>query len=361
MTHISSVGLGIPSYEIEQFEVKELVKSLFPYSKMRMKRLLPVFDNANVKKRQLVVEKEWFLEEHTFEEKNRLYMEYAQKQSLKAIDHCLNNQVHLTSAIPYEAIDLIVYVSSTGIATPSIDAHLINERPFRQDIARMPLWGLGCAGGAIGISRIHDWISANPTKTALLVCCELCSLTFQKGDTRKSNLIGTALFGDGASALLAVGQQSPYLNHSRRIHPKIKETHSHIERNSTDVMGWEVSNKGLEVIFSKSIPALVESMWKEHACSFLEKLDLTVKEIYSFIAHPGGRKVLEAMVRSLDTSSEKFIHSYNILAKHGNMSSATVLYILNEWMKEQVPRHSQSVLSALGPGFSSELLLLEWT
>src|SRR5699024_9410326 len=124
---------------------------------------------------------------------------------------------------PYKSIDLLVYVSSTGIATPSLDVQIINKRPFREDIARMPLWGLGCAGGAIGLSRVYDWISANPTKTALLVCCELCSLTFQKEDVKKSNLIGTALFGDGAAALLVMDEDSSYRSKSKGTQPKLKK------------------------------------------------------------------------------------------------------------------------------------------
>lgn len=360
MTHICSVGLGVPSYEIKQSEVKELVQKLFPYSQRKMERLIPVFDNANIQKRQLVVGKDWFTKSHTFEEKNNLYMKYAREQSLKAIDQCLDNHDHLKSPVPYEAIDLLVYVSSTGITTPSMDVHLVNERPFREDIARMPLWGLGCAGGAIGISRVYDWVSAHPTKTALLVCCELCSLTFQKEDTKKSNLIGTALFGDGAGALLVIGSESPYLAYQKGVYPKIKQADSFTKKNSTHVMGWNVSDKGLEVIFSKSIPSLVKSMWKKHIHSFLNNLGLSEPDIHSFIAHPGGRKVVEAMEESLNTTAEKLYHSHEVLRNHGNMSSATVLYVLNEWMKEKIPSQSKSILSALGPGFSSELLLLEW-
>lgn len=360
MANISSVGVGIPSYEIKQEEVKDLVRNLFPYSKRKMDRLIPVFDNANIQKRQLVVEKDWFLEEHPFEEKNNLYMKYAEEQSLKAIDHCLDNDNHLESSIPYKAIDLLVYVSSTGIATPSLDVQIINKRPFREDIARMPLWGLGCAGGAIGLSRVYDWISANPTKTALLVCCELCSLTFQKEDVKKSNLIGTALFGDGAAALLVMGEDSSHLSKSKGTQPKIKQVHSYTKKNSMDVMGWKVSNTGLEVIFSKSIPSLVNSMWKKHVQEFLNYHGLTEPDIHSFIAHPGGKKVLEAMKEALNTSVNKLSHSYEVLKNHGNMSSVTILYVLNEWMKDSIPDQSYSILSALGPGFSSELLLLEW-
>lgn len=360
MTYICSTGIGLPQHDINQQEIKELVKEIFTYTERQVERLLPVFDNAEVKNRQFVVEKNWFKESHSFKERNDLYQEYAQKYALEAVDECLTNSLFLTKDIPYEAIDMIIFVSSTGISTPSMDVHLMNERPFRDDVNRMPLWGLGCAGGAIGLARAHDWITAHPDKTALVISCELCSLTFQKGDIKKSNIIGTALFGDGVSAALAVGEESPFLSYRRKITPKIIKTSSSTKRNSADVMGWDVTDSGFEVIFSKSIPALVNSFWREHIHAFLLETQLVEKEIHSFIAHPGGKKVLTAMEDVLHCSSEKLKNSHNVLANHGNMSSATVFYVLQASMKDDNGRNERSILSALGPGFCSELLLLEW-
>src|SRR5699024_1882510 len=154
-------------------------------------------------KRQFAADPSWLKNTHTFKESNELYQQSAISLSLEAIDECLSNKGFLQKDIPYEAIDMIVFVSSTGLSTPSIDAHLMNERPFKAMVQRMPLWGLGCAGGAISLSRSHDFITANPDKSALIVCCELCSLTFQKTDRKKSNIIGTALFGDGVAASIA--------------------------------------------------------------------------------------------------------------------------------------------------------------
>ncbi|RLL48242.1 type III polyketide synthase [Oceanobacillus piezotolerans] len=361
MTYISSTGISVPNYPLQQEEVKELVKNVFSYNNRQVERLLPVFDHAEVSTRQFVVEKSWFEAEHSFQERNHLYQQFAIQHAVKAIDDCLMNRDFLQTDIPYEAIDLIIYVSSTGISTPSIDCFLLNERPFRTDISRMPLWGLGCAGGAIGLARAHDWVTANPDKNALLVCCELCSLTFQKGDVKKSNIVGTALFGDGISASLLIGDDSPMLSHLKDItYPKIKKSSSYTKRDSTSIMGWDVTNEGLEVVFSKSIPALVSTFWKEHINTFLDQSALIKKDLYSYIAHPGGKKVLEAMEEVLQCSREKLKHSYNVLKHHGNMSSATVIYVLREWMKENILPHQKSILTALGPGFSSEILLLEW-
>ncbi|MUK87309.1 type III polyketide synthase [Ornithinibacillus sp. L9] len=360
MTYICSVGLGIPKFNLAQNKIKGLVENIFTYSKREVDRLLPVFDHAQIKQRQFVVEEEWFTKTHRFEEKNDLYSKFAISYSLEAIDNCLKNRDYLTKDIAYEEIDMIIFVSSTGISTPSIDAHLLNERPFREDIFRMPLWGLGCAGGAIGLSRAHDWIRANPSKTVLIICCELCSLTFQKDDMRKSNLVGTALFGDGISAVLLAGENSSILSYQKTRMPKIIKTSSITKKNSISIMGWKITDQGFEVIFSKSIPAQVQTVWKDHIKRFLEDNQLTAQEVYSYIAHPGGKKVLEAMEESLAIPSDKLLYSHEVLANHGNMSSPTVIYVLNEWMQTSIQNNEKSIISALGPGFSSELLLVEW-
>ncbi|KPH76004.1 MULTISPECIES: type III polyketide synthase [Bacillaceae] len=360
MPYICSIGTAAPRYNMNQEEIKRLVKDIFSYTSRQVERLLPVFDNAYVHDRQFVVEKSWFTKEHSFEDKNHLFQKLAKEYSVQAIDQCLQNHNFLTDAIPYEAIDMIIFVSSAGISAPSMDVHIINERAFRKDVRRLPLWGLGCAGGAIGLSTAYDWISANPDKTALVVCCELCSLTFQKGDVKKSNIVGTAIFGDGISSALVVGEKSRYLTYRKVASPKIVSTSSLLKSKSIDVMGWDVTNSGLEVVFSKSIPSLVQSFWKEHIESFLREQHLSESDIFSYIAHPGGKKVLEAMEHVLQTTNNKLKHSYKVLSEHGNMSSSTVLYVLEEWMKEKVGNNNRSILSALGPGFSSELLLLEW-
>jgi alkylresorcinol/alkylpyrone synthase len=360
MTYICSVGTATPLYEMTQQEIKPFIKDIFSLTDRESAKFFPVFDNTLVEKRQFAADPSWLKNTHTFKESNDLYQQSAKSLSLEAIDECLSNKVFLQKDIPYEAIDMIVFVSSTGLSTPSIDAHLINERPFKASVQRMPLWGLGCAGGAIGLSRAHDFITANPDKSALIVCCELCSLTFQKTDRKKSNIIGTALFGDGVAASIAIGKDSPLQSCRKNNIPQIKKTSSSTKMDSLDVMGWDITNNGMEVIFSKSIPSLISSFWKEHITHFLIENHLSETMLHSFIAHPGGKKVLEEMEKVLQVSGNKFKHSYQILADHGNMSSATVLYVLKKWMKEKVDKNEKSILSAMGPGFSSELLLMEW-
>ncbi|MFC3038894.1 type III polyketide synthase [Virgibacillus xinjiangensis] len=360
MAYLSSVGTSIPEHNLSQEEVKQLITEIFPASERKINRLLSVFDHALIENRQFVVEPDWYKKEHSFKERNDLYQQLAKKHMVEAVMNCLTDQHAYTADISPSEVDMIIFVSSTGISTPSMEVELFNDLPFREDIYRMPLWGLGCAGGAIGLSRAFDWLRAHPEKTALVICLELCSLTFQKHDIKKSNIVGTALFGDGSAAALAVGEKSPLLKRVKRKMPRIITTDSRTKKHSQDVMGWNVSNTGLEVIFAKSIPQLVESFWKEHIYSFLHKTSLAEKHIHSFIAHPGGKKVLEAMEDVLETKKSKLSSSYEILRKHGNMSSATVLYVLGDMLRRKVDENEISILSALGPGFSSELLLMEW-
>lgn len=361
MTKIASVGIGVPSHTLDQETVKSLVKKIFVNEKRMINRLLTVFENAAIQSRQFVVTPDWFETTQDFKTRNDLYIKHAVDLSLIAIEDCLTNQSFLQKTVPISDIDHIIFVSSTGIATPTIDVHIINRLPFRESISRTPLWGLGCAGGAIGISHAHHILQAQPTTNVLLICCELCSLTFQNNDIRKSNIVGTALFGDGASAALLIGNKS-HLNRyvQAKQTPSIKSTSSFTKRHTENVMGWNINTNGFHVIFSKRIPKLIHTLFKPHLEKFMGEHLLVNDDIDSFIAHPGGRKVLESMEEACLIPSEKLRHSYDVLKNHGNMSSPTVLYVLREWIKDSESKH-RSILSALGPGFSSELLLLEWS
>ncbi|MCD5322937.1 MULTISPECIES: type III polyketide synthase [Pontibacillus] len=360
MAWITSVGVSIPEYEIAQRDIQSFVKEVFPRSEREITRLLPVFENAAVDKRQFVVPKEWFGQPHTFQERNELYEEKALSYSLEAIDDCLKNKTFLQEPVPYEAIDYIIYVSSTGVATPTIDARIMNEREFREDVKRVPLWGLGCAGGGAGLARAMDFAHLYPESNILVVCVELCGLTFQKNDRRKSNFIGTALFGDGIAAALVVGEKSPYASNRISTAPQMNQSSSKLKKHALDVMGWNVNEDGFQVVFAKSIPVLVETFWKGHVEQFLSTIHKKESDLSFFVAHPGGQKVLQAYQEVLNSSEKKFSHSYEVLKQHGNMSSATVIHVLKRWMEEFPKEGTASILAALGPGFSSELVSLEW-
>ncbi len=361
MAYITSVGVSIPTYELFQRDIQSFIQNIFPRKKREIDRLLPVFEHASVEKRQFVVPMQWFEDDHTFQDRNDIYLEQALYHALQAVEDCLDNEEFLHERIPYDAVDMIVFVSSTGIATPTIDARMINERPFRDDVKRIPLWGLGCAGGGSGMARAMEYTQAFPDANVLVICVELCSLTFQKNDHRKSNFIGTALFGDGISAALVMGEQSPYLSSKKKSVPKMKRSSSKLKKDALDVMGWNINDDGFQVVFARSIPSLVESFWRDHITTFMETMDVTPQDIPFFVAHPGGKKVLQAYEKVLQCSSSKFKYSYDVLRSHGNMSSATVLHVLKKWMEEGQEAGVASVMTALGPGFSSELIYLEWS
>lgn len=360
MAYILSIGKSEPPYEIAQTQVKGLVESLFPLSERDKQRLLPVFDNSMIEKRQFIVDEEWFKQPHGMRERNEIYIQEAYRHSLHAIDECLGNELFLTEAVSFEEIDMICFVSTTGLATPSMEARVMNARSFREDVKRVPIFGLGCAGGVSGLARAYDWVKAYPEKNVLVINVELCSLTFQKTDSKKSNFVGTALFGDGISAVLVAGSKSKLLEKKKRTVPVMDGTSSKTKKDSIDIMGWEITDTGFEVIFNKSIPHLVKDFWKTHVQNFLSERGMQQEELPFFVAHPGGKKVLEAYQEVLQLDQEAFRESYHVLSRHGNMSSVTVCYVLYEYMKSFPEAGTKSLMAALGPGFSSELISLEW-
>jgi alkylresorcinol/alkylpyrone synthase len=269
----------------------------------------------------------------------------------RAVARCIEE-----AGVEKDEIDAFIFVSSSGMSTPTIDARIMNELRLPPHIKRIPLWGLGCAGGASGISRAHDYCRAYPEAKVLVLCIELCSLTFQRTDLSKSNLIGTSLFADGAACALVTGEQAPGAGPGFFI----KDTQSTLMLDSEDVMGWDIKDQGLHVVFSRDIPKIIEKWLKPNVDLFLEKLGKTSSDIIHFVAHPGGKKVLAAYEKSLGISNEKTDISRNVLANYGNMSSPTVLYVLKEFMETQPNRGEEGLLTALGPGFSSEMIWLEW-
>ncbi|MFG6118404.1 MULTISPECIES: type III polyketide synthase [Thalassobacillus] len=360
MAYILSVGKSKPQYEMEQEKVKALVENLFPLSEREKQRLLPVFDHSLIEKRQFVVEEEWFKQTHGLRARNEIYIKEAYRHALSAIDDCLSNPLFLNDKVNADLIDMIIFVSTTGLATPSMEARLMNARNFREDVKRVPLFGLGCAGGVSGLARAYEFLKAYPAKNVLVINLEFCSLTFQKTDSRKSNFVGTALFGDGVSATLVTGSDSVLMEKQKGTVPLIKGTSSRTKKDSIDVMGWEITDTGFEVIFNKSIPHLVKDFWKSHVNNFMQSYNMETDELPFIVAHPGGKKVLESYQEVLQMNKEVFQASYQVLRDHGNMSSVTVCYVLYEYMKDFPSTGTKSLMAALGPGFSSELMSLEW-
>ncbi|WP_251554733.1 type III polyketide synthase [Neobacillus muris] len=361
MPTILSAAEVIPPYEIRQEQATLLARELFSDSFTDIDRLLRAFPNGQIETRYFVKDLSWYRERHTFEEKNKAYVEEAVKLGKAAIEKCLHNSQFLKRPIAYEEIDAIFFISSTGIATPSIEARIMNQLPFGPHTKRIPIWGLGCAGGASGLSRAFEYCLAFPEAKVIVVSVELCSLTFQPNDATKSNLIGTSLFSDGIACVLVCGDACKFNKIGQKTaYPSILAVESSLMPESLDVMGWDVKNEGLFVIFSRDIPHIIEKWLKPTVKNFLKKNHLSLKMIDYLIAHPGGKKVLDAYIKSLEIASSMTDLSFQVLKHYGNMSSATILYVLRRYLEMDIQSGSYGLCTALGPGFSSELLLLRW-
>jgi alkylresorcinol/alkylpyrone synthase len=253
-------------------------------------------------------------------------------------------------------IGALIFVSVTGVASPSIDARLVNRMRLNPNIRRVPVFGLGCVAGAAGIAQAADYVRAWPDRIAALVSVELCSLTLQRDDTSVAHLISSGLFGDGAAAVLVGGA-----NTKLAPGPTIVATKSSFYRDTHRVMGWDISEKGFNIVLSPEVPNVIRENLRRDADAFLAENGLTRKDIGCWIMHTGGPKVLEATEEALEVSREDVQVSWDCLRKVGNLSSASVLMVLEEVMLNRRPKPGTwSVLAAMGPGFCAELVLLRW-
>lgn len=358
MPKIASVCTVNPVYSVNQTEASSLTYHLFKDHFQQIERLMNVFNNGDIHKRHICMPLDWFREAHDFEERNHLYIEHAVHYGVQAIQKCLANEAQLERSVHPSEIDAIFYISSSGIATPSIEARIMNLLPFSDDTKRIPIWGLGCAGGAAGLSRASEYCLAFPKANVLVLAIEFCSLTFQKDDYTKSNLVGASLFSDGIACALITGNASSI--QTIKPSPKILGTASKFMPNAEDVMGWDVKNSGLHVIFSKSIPAIITKWLGPFVHEFLDDYALSKNDVTHFIAHPGGKKVLSAYEDALQFPQNKTNISREILRDYGNMSSPTVLYVLERFLEQDPATNEIGLMAALGPGFCGELLLLRW-
>ncbi|WP_173916342.1 type III polyketide synthase [Halobacillus sp. Marseille-Q1614] len=359
MAYIISCGIKEANHSYSQQEVQHFVEKVFPMSFLEKKRLMPIFENAAIDFRQFACPLDWFKHAHDLQEVNELYQETSLKYSEEAVQNCLTSNL-LKERIEAAEIEHVIFVSSTGISTPTIDAYLIDRLGMNEYVKRTPIFGLGCAGGTSGVAKAFEWLKGNPASNVLVIAVELCSLTFQHNDRSVSNFVGAALFGDGASAVLLAGENSPLLRKASVSLPRVVEASTKTKPHSQSVMGWKVVNTGFEVIFKKSIPKLVRTFWKEHVDYCLTRSGWKIEDIPFVIAHPGGKKVLESYLECLDLNPAVLEHSRNVLKEHGNMSSSTVHFVLEKVLHENQPPGTRSLMTSLGPGFTSEVVHLEW-
>ncbi|MFO0996767.1 MAG: 3-oxoacyl-[acyl-carrier-protein] synthase III C-terminal domain-containing protein [Alphaproteobacteria bacterium] len=338
-----SVATAVPAHVLRQDEVARFAKILFGASdEADIERLLPAFANAGIETRHSCVPLDWYRVPRGWAEKNRLYIENAVQLAADAALDALAQ-----AGLGIEDIDTVVAVSTSGIATPSLDALLVERLRMRRDVERMPIFGLGCAGGVLGLTRAASLARAAPRSKVLFVVVELCGLTFRHADRSKSNVIATVLFGDGAAACVLACDGAG---------PGILRGGEYTWPDSLDVMGWRVADDGFGVLFSRDIPTLVRRDLRAAADDFLARAGLTVGDLSGLICHPGGAKVLDALEEAFDLAPGSMVDAREVLARYGNMSAATVMFVLARAMERGLD--GRYLMSALGPGFTAAFLAL---
>ncbi len=349
-----SLATAVPPNVVRQKDARNLAAHLFADAIGPDHRLIEVFEHAEIEKRHVCVPLEWFAADHGFAEKNDLYLEHAVGLASEVARGALAR-----ARLSPRDVDHLVFVSSTGLATPSVDARLANALGFRDDFRRTPIWGLGCAGGAAGLSRARDFALADPSARVLLVALELCSLTFQRNDLSKRNLVAASLFGDGAAAALVAGSQVSGIEGDGCRPLELLASQSTLWKDTLDVMGWTVDGTGLHVVFSRDIPTIVHERVRPSLVAFLEACGLRLEDLHHLVAHPGGVKVLRAYAEALGLPPAAFRHAREVLRDYGNMSSPSCLFVLERFRAaNEIGPGESAVVAALGPGFSAEYVLL---
>ncbi len=342
-----SIATAVPPYALEQDDIAVRMRAQFSESQI-IQRLMPVFENTGIRRRYSCVPIEWYYDAHGWPQRNAIYLETAQAVLERAARDAMER-----AQIDAGDVGAVVVVSTTGISTPSLDARLMSSLGFKPTLRRLPIFGLGCVGGAIGLARAAAMAQAMPKSSVLLLVVELCALWFRRDDITKSNIVATALFGDGAAAaVLRAGGEGP----------RITASGEYTFPDSLDVMGWDVADDGLRAIFSRDIPVLVEQQLRPVVDAYLAESQLTRGEIDVFLSHPGGTKVLDALETAFGVLPGSLADSRAVLTEYGNMSAVTVLFVLERALRTGALASStwrRALVSAMGPGFTAAFVTLE--
>jgi len=347
---IASVGSAFPKHYFPQRILLEALKHHWGERLANPQRLDRLLTRGGVDGRYLSLPMNAYDKLDTWGKANDAWIEVGQELGEKAICAAL-----VRMGLSPRDLDALFVVSVTGIAAPSLCARLVNRMGLNPNIKRIPIFGLGCVAGAAGISRAADYVKAFPGHLAGLLSVELCSLTLQRDDTSMANLISSTLFGDGAAAVIVAGAER------KADGPQILATRSTFYPDTEKVMGWDISEKGFRIVLSAQVPDMVRLHLGEDVDGFLGDQGLSRADIGSWIVHTGGPKVLRATEETFGFTNGELSASWECLRRTGNLSSASVLLVLEEFMLRRRPQPGTlSVLAAMGPGFCSELLLLRW-
>lgn len=346
---IISIAKKLPKYSKETKDIIPFVKNWMSGQDNRFKRkVLKLFKGSGVKRRYSIMDAKEVFSKSSFEDKNNIYM----KEVTKLAELSLQKSLKKVNLLPSD-IDYIITVSCTGFMIPSLDAYLINSLQMRQDIVRLPVTEMGCVAGVSGIIYGKNFLKANPNKRAAVVSVEAPTATFQLEDFSMENIVSAAIFGDGAASVILSSYEEDK-------GPKIMDEGMYHFYNSIDIMGFKLVNTGLRMILDKKVPETISNHFKSIIYPFLERNNLKIEDINHLIFHPGGKKIvqtIEDLFKSLDKNLDT---TKEILKLYGNISSATVLYVLERFMEEDRQKGERGLMLSFGPGFSAQRILLEW-
>ncbi|MFD5268956.1 type III polyketide synthase [Streptomyces sp. NPDC058335] len=353
-TTIAAVHTALPPHRYAQDDLTELIGDLCLPPGADRAVLRRLHASAGVRTRHLALPIERYAGLRDFGQSNDAWL----AAGLELGEEALTGALKEAGLAPAD-VDLLVCASITGVAAPSLDARLAGRMGLRPDVKRLPVFGLGCVAGAAGLARVHDYLRGHPDDTAVLLTVELCSLTLQQRDDSRANLIAGALFGDGAAALVARGSGSAAGPDA--VGPSVVATRSHLFPDTEQFLGWDIGASGFRVVIDAGVPGILRDHFGRHLRAFLAEHGLTIDDIGTWLCHPGGPRVLAAVTDALGLPGEALDSAWRSLATVGNMSSVSVLHILQStWESRRPEPGTWGMLMAMGPGFCSELVLLRW-
>jgi len=353
MPRIAATAVAFPPHFYSQASISGSLQEIWQAQGVNPARVAKLHQATTVEGRHIAVEKEEYYQLRGWEGPNAIFQKSAVELGERVIVEALER-----AGASAADVRLFAFASTTGLAIPTVDARLMNRLPFRDDTKRLPLFGLGCVAGAAGTARIADYLRGHPGEAALLVCAEFCSLTIQKHDVSVANLIACGLFGDGVAAVLMAGDEHPL---AARGGPEVLATRSVFFPDSEGYMGWEVKETGMQLVLSAEVPAAVEGGLRAPVDAFLAEHGLGLEDVGRWVCHPGGPKVLEAVETALSLNGTTLQRSRDLLREVGNLSSVSVLVILDALLQDTPPPPgTHGLMMAMGPGFVAEMVLLRW-
>ena len=346
---ITSVATQLPPYTRSTEEIIPFLKVWLSGQDERYQRkVIKLFENAGVERRYSIMDAEEVFLKTSFEEKNDIY----KRETIKLAEGALTKALNKASLTPTD-IDFIITVSCTGIMIPSVDAYLINKLDMKQDIVRLPVTEMGCVAGISGMIYANNFLKANPNKRAVVIAVESPTSTFQIEDYSMVNIVSAAIFGDGCACTVLS-------SYEEEKGPEIIDEAMYHFYNAEHMMGFELKNTGLQMVLDKEVPETIASHFPKFVHPFLERNDLSIEDVDHLIFHPGGKKIVQTIEEIFGSLGKNIDITKAVLKEYGNMSSATVLYVLERFIDQGVKKGDIGLMLSFGPGFTAQRLLLKW-